>query len=129
MPGNQPDYESIRKRIKARYQRRVVLIAHIVLFAVFNASLWYLMPQLFGRWPLIVIDALWVVIGLILLIRMLFNEAQERAIQDELERQWRIYGNAENDAIYDERTMRLADDGELVEFVEDAWEGKRKREI
>ncbi len=118
--------EAIR-RIEKRYGRRFRYFSHLAVFAVI-ASITWLNAVNDPRFndplrmdELIEGTVVWGVILLIHTIKFLTDEAKDRAIERELEREraWQMDG-------YGERVLRLSEDGELVEMVEE-WD-KPKRE-
>ncbi len=116
-------------RIEKRYGRRFRYFSHLAVFAVIASITWLNAatdPRFndpFGRNmdELIEGTVVWAVILLIHTIKFLTDEAKDRAIERELEREraWQMDG-------YGERVLRLSEDGELVEMVEE-WD-KPKRE-
>src|SRR5215213_3374088 len=93
----EPDYSEIRKRITNRYNNRSEFFSHLVAFLVANGLLWGLLdPQ--GTWFTVagIFSGLWGMGLVIHFIQYLMKEAQERAIEREIDREraWR-YGTGE----------------------------------
>src|SRR3954462_8817047 len=86
------DYAEIRKRITNRYNNRSEFFSHLVAFLVANGILWgVLSPQ--GTWFTVagIFTGLWGMGLVIHFIQYWMKEAQERAIEKEIEREreWR----------------------------------------
>ena len=133
--GKQPldqDYAEIRKRITNRYNNRAEFFSHLVAFLAANGILWALLHPV-GTWFTIagIFTGLWGMGLVIHFIQYLMKEAQERAIEREIEREraWRR-GNAdlEEGEIKRKRDrLTLNHDGELMEIVEDDAPAQRRR--
>jgi hypothetical protein len=108
------EYEAIRRRIGARYKRRSEFGLHVVLYLFMSLAFWFLvpMPKTAALW----LSAAW---GLVLaahFVKLLFDEAQERAIDREIDR------IRKQDAELDKpkrQHMELREDGELIEIADD----------
>jgi len=118
------DYDEIRKRITSRYNNRAEFFSHLVAFVVANVVIWSLLdPQ--GTWFTIVgiFSGLWFMGLVIHFIQYMMKEAQERAIEKEIEREraWRrSTGEMPEGEIKRKRDrLTLNHDGELMEIVED----------
>ncbi len=128
----EPDYAEIRKRITNRYNNRAEFFSHFVAFSVVNGLLWLLLqPQ--GTWFTIagIFSGLWGMGLVIHFIQYLMKEAQERAIEREIqhEREWRRgSGEMQEGEIKRKRDrLTLNHDGELMEIVEDDAPVSRRR--
>jgi hypothetical protein len=108
-------YELIRRRIEHRYKRRGEFALHIVFFLFANLAFWFLIPMpktaalwLSGAWGLVLVSHL---------VKLLFDEAQERAVDREIERMRKR--DAET-AKPKRQHMEIGEDGELIEIADDA---------
>ena len=126
------DYAEIRKRITNRYNNRSEFFSHLVAFLVANGVLWGLLsPQ--GTWYTIagIFSGLWFMGLVIHFIQYWMKEAQERAIEREIEREraWRRgTGEIPEGEIKRKRDrLTLNHDGELMEIVEDDAPVNRRR--
>ena len=126
------DYAEIRKRITNRYNNRAEFFSHLVAFLVANGILWgVLSPQ--GTWYTVagIFTGLWFMGLVIHFIQYWMKEAQERAIEKEIEREreWRRgAGEMEEGEIKRKRDrLTLNHDGELMEIVEDDAPVNRRR--
>jgi len=126
------DYAEIRKRITNRYNNRSEFFSHLVAFLVANGILWgVLSPQ--GTWYTVagIFTGLWFMGLVIHFIQYWMKEAQERAIEKEIEREreWRRgAGEMEEGEIKRKRDrLTLNHDGELMEIVEDDAPVNRRR--
>ncbi|MBI1281661.1 MAG: hypothetical protein GC179_26280 [Anaerolineaceae bacterium] len=126
------DYAEIRKRITNRYNNRAEFFSHLVAFLVVNGLFWSLLqPQ--GTWFTVVgiISGLWGMGLAIHFIQYLMKEAQERAIEREIEREraWRRGSSEMQDPEIKHKRDRLtlSHDGELMEIVEDDAPVNRRR--
>lgn len=119
------DYDGIRARVERRYRRRYELAAHIVLF------LFIVVGLLLLRVPpraLALLGGVWALVLVVHGLQVVFAETTDRAIEREIEReQERMY---EAEKPKRDRRMRLSEDGELIEVIEDEWDdgGKQKRQ-
>ena len=133
--GKQPldrDYEEIRKRITNRYNNRAEFFSHLVAYLVVNGVLWmFLQPS--GTWFTIagIFSGLWGMGVVIHFIQYVMKEAQERAIEREIEREraWRRGSGELQDGEMKRKRDRLTlnHDGELMEIVEDDAPVNRRR--
>jgi hypothetical protein len=128
----EPDYAEIRKRITNRYNNRAEFFSHLVAFGVVNGILWLLLqPE--GTWFTIagIFSGLWFMGLVIHFIQYLMKEAQERAIEREIqrEREWRLGTREILDGEIKRKRDRLTlnHDGELMEIVEDEAPPSRRR--
>ena len=126
------DYAEIRKRITNRYNNRAEFFSHLVAYIVVNGLAWFLLqPE--GTWFTIAafISGLWGMGLVIHFIQYLMKEAQERAIEREIqrEREWRRgSGEMQEGEIKRKRDrLTLNHDGELMEIVEDEAPVSRRR--
>jgi hypothetical protein len=126
------DYAEIRKRITNRYNNRSEFFSHLVAFLVANGILWgVLQPS--GTWYTIagIFSGLWFMGLVIHFIQYWMKEAQERAIEREIqrEREWRRgTGEIPEGEIKRKRDrLTLNHDGELMEIVEDDAPMDRRR--
>ncbi|HEX2908334.1 MAG TPA: 2TM domain-containing protein [Phototrophicaceae bacterium] len=120
------NYEEIRKRIQKRYDDRAGFFIDLVCFLVFNVGIWiaWLATPEAARAPIIfpalVVTTLGWGIGVLAhMINYVNGEARERAIEEAIEREraWRD-GSLLEKPKRDQR-VRLSDEGELVEVVEE----------
>ncbi len=126
------DYAEIRKRITNRYNNRAEFFSHFVAFVIVNGLLWFLLqPE--GTWFTIagIISGLWGMGIVIHFIQYVMKEAQERAIEREIqrEREWRRGSSAMQEGEMKQKRDRLTlnHDGELMEIVEDDAPVSRRR--
>lgn len=111
-------YEVIRKRVERRFKRRGDFALHLVFFLLASLAFWFLipMPKTAALW----LSAAWGLVVVMHLVRLLFDEAQERAIDREVAR---VQGR---DAEKPKREhLELGEDGELVEIVDDRDDQRR----
>ncbi len=126
----EPDYEKeIRKRITRRYDNRKEFFGHLAAFLAFNGLMWgYFHPTDAGYTIAIIITGLWGMGILIHAVQYITTEASERAIEKaiERERQYRAgyYVPEPEMKRKRQRLSDLADDGELIEVVEDDQEDR-----
>ena len=82
------DYEEIRKRITNRYNNRAEFFSHLVAFLVANGLIWGLFDPS-GTWFTVagIFTGLWGMGLVIHFIQYVMKEAQERAIEREIERE------------------------------------------
>jgi serine/threonine protein kinase len=121
----------IRKRLKKRDEDRMGLVAHAIPYLAVNGFLWFLWLDGDGGfpWPLFV-TVFWG-IGFIAHLMNYWNEhgggaaRREAKVQQELERE------LQRSALYEkpkrEARMRLTDDGELEEVLDDEPASRQKR--
>ncbi len=126
------DYEEIRKRITNRYNNRAEFFSHFVAFMVANGLVWGVLKPEFGWFTFAaVVMGLWFMGLVIHFIQYLMKEAQERAIEREIEREraWRrSTGEMQEGEIKRKRDrLTLNHDGELMEIVEDDAPVNRRR--
>jgi hypothetical protein len=126
------DYAEIRKRITNRYNNRSEFFSHLVAYLVANGLLWFLLqPQ--GTWFTVagIFSGLWGMGLVIHFIQYLMKEAQERAIEKEIqrEREWRRGSSEMQEGEIKRKRDRLTlnHDGELMEIVEDDAPVRRRR--
>lgn len=126
------DYAEIRKRITNRYNNRAEFFSHFVAYLIVNGIIWGLLgPE--GTWFTIagIFSGLWGMGLVIHFIQYLMKEAQERAIEREIEREraWRRgTGEMQEGEIKRKRDrLTLNHDGELMEIVEDEAPVSRRR--
>ena len=128
--ATQEDYTRIRKEIEKDFNKRKEFLIHLGTYIPINLLLWlvwFLTNEVFDfPWPL-VLSLGWGVGLVIHAIDVYFATgsrlaAREAAIQREIER--------ERERLYAEKPKRsrlvIADDGELMEVVEDEWEDRSK---
>lgn len=117
-------YDSLRARIERQYRRRYELAAHIVIFLFMLVGLGLLrvppsaLALLGGTWALVLI-----VHGL----QVIFAETTDRAIERAIESEQGTAGSA--DKPKRNGHVRLSDDGEVLDVIDDEWEtdDKQKR--
>ena len=126
------DYAEIRKRITNRYNNRAEFYSHLVAYLIVNGIIWILLqPE--GTWftLMAIFSGLWGMGLVIHLIQYVMKEAQERAIEKEIEREraWRRnMGEIQEGEIKRKRDrLTLNHDGELMEIVEDDAPVNRRR--
>lgn len=114
-------YKDIEKRVELRFRRRRNFAFHVVVFAVGISLLWVMLAELLGGLISLVITLLWC--GAVFLhgFSLLFYEAQEKALRQEIERE-RSYGEKRKNDL----GLRLSDDGELVEIPAEDWDDAPK---
>lgn len=113
-------YDEIRQQIERRYRRRSYFIYHVII-AIAGLSTISVMSKGDNTFEE-VMAALW--FGLLVLhgVKVVMDEARDRAI----ERTWRrYYGEFDNEK--PKRTLRLMDDAELEVVEEDLPERKYMR--
>jgi len=120
-------YQDIEKRVELRFRRRRNFTFHVVVFVVGISLLWVMLAELVGGLISLIITLLWC--GALFLhgFSLLFYEAQERALRQEIEREraWSYGEKRKNNP-----ELYLSDDGELVEIPtedRDAAPKTRKR--
>ncbi|MBZ0288013.1 MAG: DUF1145 domain-containing protein [Anaerolineae bacterium] len=108
------EYESIRRRIGARYKRRGEFALHVVFYLFMSLIFWFLvpMPKMAALW----LSAAWGLVVLMHLVKLLFDEAQERAVDREIDR---IRSRDAESEKPKHQHMEVAEDGELVEIIDD----------
>jgi hypothetical protein len=129
--ATQEDYNRIRKQIEKDYNKRKEFFIHLAIFLPINLLFWLSWLLISGMsadfpWP-ILLSMAWG-IGLVAHgVDTYFQtgnriRSKEAAIQREIER--------EREQMYVEKPKRsrlvIAEDGELMEVVEDAWEADEK---
>ncbi|NWG16882.1 MAG: 2TM domain-containing protein [Chloroflexi bacterium] len=120
-PEGKPDFDSIRQRVERRFHRRYELAAHIVMYLVIVGGLWAL--RLPGM-ALALIAGAWGLVVLIHGLQILFAEMSDSAIEREIERERsRFY---EADKPKRSQHLRLSDEGELLDVIEEEWEAEEK---
>lgn len=118
--AGEPDFDSIRQRVERRFHRRYEMVAHIVMYLVIIAGLWIL------RLPppaLILIAGAWGLAVLLHGLQFLFAEMSDRAIEREIERERSRFYEADKPK---RSHLRLSDEGELLDVIEDEWEAGEK---
>jgi hypothetical protein len=119
-PEGEPDYDSIRQRVERRFHRRYEMVAHIVMYLVIIAGLWILrLPQT----ALILIAGAWGLAVLLHGLQFLFAEMSDHAIEREIERERSRFYEADKPK---RSHLRLSDEGELLDVIEDEWEAEEK---
>ena len=138
MTMNNIDSAEIQRRVARRYKYRAGFLFHLAAYiggSLFLWGIWLFMqigiisshnPSDRELWPLIVmlgwgIVVLFHLIGTVVAPR--FKESQERAIRRETEREMRR-AYYEDDEKPKRKTVRLADDGELI-YEDEALKEKR----
>ena len=113
------EYDAIRRRVAARYKRRGEFALHIVLFLFFTAAFWFVipMPETAALW----LSGAWLLVLISHGVKVLFDEAQERAVDREIARMQGVDGWDKPKRTH----IELRDDGELVEV--DAWDDEEIR--
>jgi 2TM domain len=151
MPPNMPSEEEIRRRVEKRIKQRNEFYIHLAVFIVVIPMLWIMWGFTSDFFSAFLSDSAWVFdgmpwpifptigwgIGIVAHgLTVYFNspgriEARERTIQREIERERQRLAN---DSYYEkpkrERSVRLTDDGELIEEDEDEAEienGKKRK--
>ena len=126
------DYAEIRKRITNRYNNRAEFYSHLVAYLIVNGIIWILLqPE--GTWftLMAIFSGLWGMGLVIHFIQYVMKEAQERAIEKEIEREraWRRnMGEIQEGEIKRKRDrLTLNHDGELMEIVDDDAPVNRRR--
>lgn len=120
-------YDEIRRRVEQRYKKKQELIVHIVSYVLTNIAFWIFFNG--ASW------VAWVTfgwgIGVVANIFEYYNkygggvERREAEIQREIEREKErlgLYEKPKNDM-----QVRLSDDGELEEIVEDDYLSEKQR--
>jgi hypothetical protein len=116
----EPDYNEIRYRIKKKYDQRVEFISHIVAFLGANFVLWGILQPAYG-WAAISAVAMggWFIGVLCHAVVFWGKEAQERAIEHEIERERELRSRypLESDFKRKREHLQLTEDGELLAVV------------
>ena len=126
------DYAEIRKRITNRYNNRAEFLSHLVSFMVANGIVWGLLSPS-GMWFTVaaIVMGLWGMGLVIHFVQYVMKEAQERAIEREIEREraWRRNTGEMHEGEIKRKRDRLTlnHDGELMEIVEDEVPLTRRR--
>lgn len=120
-------YDEIRRRVEKRYKKKQELIIHIVSYVLTNIAFWIFFDG--ASW------VAWVTfgwgIGVVANIFEYYNkygggvERREAEIEREIEREKErlgLYEKPKNDV-----QVRLSDDGELEEIVEDDYLSEKQR--
>lgn len=120
-------YDEIRRRVEKRHKKKQDLILHIITYVLINLAFWIFFNG--AGW------VAWVTfgwgIGVVADVFDYYNkygggaERREAEIQREIEREKErlgLYEKPKNDT-----RVRLSDDGELEEIVEDEYENERQR--
>jgi hypothetical protein len=108
------EYETIRRRIGARYKRRGEFALHVVLYLFINLAFWFLIP--IPRMAALWLSAAWLLVVVSHFVKLLFDEAQERAVDREIDR---VRKQDAETAKPKRQHMEIAEDGELVEIHDD----------
>jgi len=122
-------YDEIRKRVERRYKKRQELLTHIASYVITNVMLWFFFHDTWVLW----VTFGWGV-GVVANIIEYYNkygggaERREAEIQREIEREMARSGSYEKPK--NDSRMRLTDDGELEEVIEDdeSWVEQSKRQ-
>lgn len=141
MNDTEQAYAAVIKTVRARWRRRLVVIAHTLFFVAmipfWSHTSWYYDSS--GSYIETIspgiptsVQALWAALLAFHFIWALFAELRDRAIRREIERErkWRLLEQLEEaDPYARERILRLADtpDGELIDFDAEAWAENVKR--
>lgn len=125
-PSDSPhtNVDDIRTRVERRYRRRYELAAHIVMFLFILAGLLLL------RVPppaVALLGGVWALVLTVHGLKVVFDEFSDRAIEHEIERE--RAQTYESDKPKRDWQVRLSDEGELIEIIEDEPEvdDKQKR--
>lgn len=127
-PASDPtsaDFDGIRSRVERRYRRRFELAAHAVFYLFIVGGLALLrFPQPYH----FLLAGVWALALALHALQFMFAEFADRAIEREIERERaRVY---DNDKPKRDRQVRLSDEGELIDVIEDEWDDgdKHKRQ-
>lgn len=126
VPAEAPkgDFDGIRTRVERRYRRRFELAAHFVMYLFIMGGLALMrVPSM----ALALIGGVWALVLAVHLLQLFFTEYADRAIEREIEREReRVYGA---DKPKRDWQVRLSDEGELIDVIEDEPEtdDKQKR--
>lgn len=119
------NYDDIRTRVERRYRRRYELAAHMVMFLFILGGLALLrVPST----ALALLGGVWALIVAVHGLQVVFAEFSDRAIEREIERERaQLYGS---DKPKRDWQVRLSDEGELLDIIEDEPEAddKQKRQ-
>ncbi len=130
------DEETIRRRIGRRNRRRMWLMLNVTAFIVATILLATIGPRLLAP-PIWQAPSVWVlwgwVVWLVIIflhgIKSMFDEATDRAVQRELERERMLYYQAvsggEKEKPKRDAALRLGEDGELIEVTDEEQEHRR----
>jgi hypothetical protein len=126
----EPDYNEIRYRIKKKYDNRVEFISHVVAFLGANFVLWaVLQPQ--NGWATLSSIAMggWFIGVLCHTVVFWGKEAQESAIQREIEREREFRGQYTSDTDMKRKRehLQLTEDGELLDIVDEDSKAAKRR--
>lgn len=132
MSNNQPDYEQeIRRRIERRYNHRIEFFSHLTAFVVIVGIVWFVWLTTTQpprndviSWIITLGSAGWLAGLLIHAINYILTEQREQAIERTIEQERLWWGEKPKR----DQAMRLSDEGELLEIVDDEpeYNGKRK---
>ncbi|MCA0456810.1 MAG: 2TM domain-containing protein [Chloroflexi bacterium] len=127
-----PEYEEIRERISRRYNNRAEFLSHLVAYAAINGFIWGVLgPSGIYFTLAAILSGLWGTGLVIHGVQFVLKEAQERAIEREIEREraWRRNMDQVPDGEIKRKRDRLTlnDDGELLEIIEDDVPVRRRR--
>ena len=114
MYDDYPSPDEVRHKVERRYRKRSLLLFHVILYIFVVSALFVISEP--GDDEHIVVAIVWA--GLLVLhgARILTNELRDRAVERELRR---YFGDMPYKAKHGER-LALSEDGELVEFVDEA---------
>lgn len=127
-----PDYEEIRSRVTRRYNNRAEFLSHLVAYFAINGLIWGVFgPNGFFFTVAAMFSGLWGTGLVIHGVQYVMKEAQENAIEKEIEREreWRRnYTMPVDDSIKQKRDrLTLNHDGELMDIVEEDVPVRRRR--
>jgi hypothetical protein len=108
-------YKDIKKRVKQRYDMRKEFFSHLAAYLIFLVMTYIVFGPQTGIWDGInLLTAAWTIGIVVHAVIAYFEERTEVAIDREMMRMG-IYNTEEEKPKRDDVTMRLSDDGELVE--------------
>lgn len=111
------------KQIELRFRRRRNFAFHTVLFMAGVSVIWTVLSWPDGDVTPLLMILIWGTIFVLHGLHLLFYEAQERALEREIERE-RGWLHGEKRKNHPE--LRLAEDGELEEILAGEWDENQK---
>ena len=129
--SSEPNYDDIRKRVEKRFKERQELITHVLAFVMGNLMVWTIYGVVGGGfpWPIFVtVGWLFGIVGHSFYYMSKYGswaQRREAEVQREIERE-RERSLAYEKPKRDPR-MRLTDDGEIEEVVDEETSQAEKR--
>jgi hypothetical protein len=118
--NSEPNYDEIRQRIKRKYDNRTEFFGNLVSFVGANIVLWGVLQPQWG-WATLAafIMGCWFIGVLVHAVVFWGKEAQERAIEREIERERAWHSATDADVKHKRQRLQLTNDGEVLAVVND----------